>query len=222
MRLIPSSSALLHTIISIAALHKARRSNDNTNTKFVELIKTDGGPRATEPDRASATDTQTELSTIQEALLHKQYALKNIRNDLDSLNSQNIDATIASVLLLLWQDLIDSGTESWKYHLDAVKGIVPFGLYPLNLPTTKEQQYYSQEMQNNFEMTYAVYVTAILTHLHTTNCAADSKSSVQHSSETKNSTSPFSLLCLHWMPSNFTTGNHGLDVQLSSYASSRS
>lgn len=157
MRLIPSSSALLHTIISLAALHKARRSSDSTDIKFVELIKTEGGPLVAEPQHA--TTTQAQLSTIQEALLHKQYALKNIRNDLDTLSPRNIDATVASVLLLLWQDLIDSGTDSWKYHLDAVKGIVPFGLCPLNLPTAKEQQYYSHEMQNNFEMTYAVYVT---------------------------------------------------------------
>ncbi|KAJ5261355.1 hypothetical protein N7478_011950 [Penicillium angulare] len=147
MRLIPASPALLNTIISIAALHQARRQLVEHSSKC-EDMSPEPGSRVTTPGHSTA---------IIDALKHKQLALKNIRNELLNTDPENMVGTIASMLLLVWQDLMDSGTDSWKHHLDALKGIVPTGLLSPKSPKTTPQSTPSLTLYNSFEVTYAAH-----------------------------------------------------------------
>ncbi|KAJ5116619.1 hypothetical protein N7456_000967 [Penicillium angulare] len=144
MRLIPASPALLNTIISIAALHQARRQLDDYSPKLEDLS----------PEPCSRVTTSGYSPVIIDALKHKQLALKNIRNELLNTDPENMVGTIASMLLLVWQDLMDSGTDSWKHHLDALKGIVPTGLLSPK-SQNKPQRTASPTLYNSFEVTYA-------------------------------------------------------------------
>lgn len=157
MRLIPSSSTLLHTIISVAALHQARRKIECRSIKFQQLSDVENG--AVPRELGCAMITPEQLSAIDDALTHKQHALKHMQKELISLDSCNIDGTIASILLLVWQDLMDSGKESWKYHLDALNGIVQTRICSPNSRNTKMQGFDISSLYKHFEMTYAVYVS---------------------------------------------------------------
>ncbi|KAJ6007849.1 hypothetical protein N7540_011825 [Penicillium herquei] len=150
MRLMPSSQGLLHTIISIAALHQAYREVTHTSVEPHRISFIERDTMAVNLHLMTSSE-HLPPAAIYDSLTHKQLALKNIRKELLYLNYSSLDGTIASILLLVWQDLMDSGTNSWKCHLDALKGIVPVG------PYTETQNSNSRTIYNNFETTYAAF-----------------------------------------------------------------
>ncbi|KAJ5724770.1 hypothetical protein N7493_006498 [Penicillium malachiteum] len=156
MRLMPSSPGLLHTIISIAALHQAYRELEVTQTSIethrLSIMQRD----ATVNLHLMTSSDHLPPAATHDSLTHKQLALKSIRKELLYLEYSNLEGTIASILLLVWQDLMDSGTNSWKCHLDALKGLVPVGLAPIGL-CTKAEDSSSRTIYNNFETTYAAF-----------------------------------------------------------------
>ncbi|KAJ5624759.1 hypothetical protein N7510_001068 [Penicillium lagena] len=152
MRLIPSSSALLHTILSIAALHQAQRKIDGRYIKFQQLLYIENG---TVLERATTTSEQP--SAIYDALMHKQHALRHMQKELLNSDFCNFDGTIASILLLVWQDLMESGIDSWRYHLDALKGVVQKRNCSSKKQNTKMQGFGSLSLYEHFEMTYATF-----------------------------------------------------------------
>ena len=118
MRLIPASPGLLHTIISIAALHKAQRQHALPDIESpiapAEYIPTVSPP----------------IPAFCDALSYKQQALYHLRKEFLNPNVSNHDGAIASILMFIWLELMDSGRDSWKYHLTALKGIVQANLVP--------------------------------------------------------------------------------------------
>lgn len=152
MRLIPSSMALPHTMISIAALHQARRKPGYCAIKHEHSPNVRDGAGSTQLDRTMINTEDP--SALYDSLKHKQHALKQIQKELLNVGSENIEGTLASILLLAWQDTIDSGTDSWKYHLDALKGIAKQQKNSTK-PTTKPLSFDFQNLEQCFEMTYA-------------------------------------------------------------------
>lgn len=138
MRLIPSSAGLLHTIISVAALHKAQRhgSLDLETPVISDLIST------------SAPE-------FYDALLNKQQALYHLRKEFQDPNVTNHDGAIASILMFVWLELMDSGRDSWKYHLTALRRIVQATL----VPTIDKGNFTSTFWSSceYFEMIFATY-----------------------------------------------------------------
>ncbi|KAJ5595246.1 fungal-specific transcription factor domain-containing protein [Penicillium hispanicum] len=155
MRLIPSSPALLHTIISIAALHQAWRTTDGRSVDFQQLLGMGNGAVPMELDRANITSDQS--SAIYDALKHKQLALRYMQKELLNSDLGNIDGTIASMLLLVWQDLMDSGQDSWKFHLDGLKGIVQARICSPKRQNSRTQGVEFSTLHEHFEMTYAAF-----------------------------------------------------------------
>lgn len=117
MRLIPASPGLLYTIISVAALHQAQRR---------------GSPLLESPMSSKELISSSSPATLEfyDALLHKQKALYHLRREFLDPNVSNHDGAIASILMFIWLELMDSGRDSWRYHLTALRGIVQATLVP--------------------------------------------------------------------------------------------
>jgi hypothetical protein len=149
MRLIPSSPALLYTIISVAALHHAQRANtlsigNQSNSNSKEETNHRGQITSPQPSK-----------TFYDALLHKQGALCHIRNEFQNPDVANHDGAIAAVLLFIWLELMDSGRDSWRYHLTALRNIMQKSLFPVLENAQSFMSTFSSACEY-FEMTYAM------------------------------------------------------------------
>ncbi|KAJ5367284.1 fungal-specific transcription factor domain-containing protein [Penicillium brevicompactum] len=143
MRLIPASAGLLYTIISVAALHKAQRHGSldlETPVRSTELTLT----------------TSLPSPEFYDALVNKQQALYHLRKEFQDPNVSNHDGPIASILMFVWLELMDSGRDSWKYHLTALRRIVQATLVPTMDHTGGFTSTFWSSCQY-FEMIFATY-----------------------------------------------------------------
>jgi DNA-binding transcriptional MocR family regulator len=145
MRLIPASPGLLYTIISVAALHKAQRLHVLPNIES-----------STAPVEYSLTASPF-TSAFYDALLHKQQALYHLRKEFLNPSVSNHDGAIASILMFIWLELMDSGRDSWKFHLTALRGIVQVTLVPTMDNTGGFTSTFWSSCEY-FEMIFAMYV----------------------------------------------------------------
>jgi Fungal specific transcription factor domain len=123
MRLISNSPALRHIVIAIAALHLAYRKASPSQSSQNETQIT---PTSEHPPFALDLIPKSPEPVIeyQNALYHKQMALHYLSNDVNGTSTLDDDATIASILLFVWFEAIESGKQSWKYHLDGVRELI--------------------------------------------------------------------------------------------------
>ena len=98
--------ALLQIMIATAALHMA-----NACAK----ASTSLGRNA---------DTPQSRRHRCDALIAKQRSLRFLRSALGDVVRQDLDATLATVLLSIELDLIDSGRNDWKFHMDGARVLV--------------------------------------------------------------------------------------------------
>jgi len=159
--------SLRHIIIAIiAALHLAHR--DTTLYQSIEkqtqgiatpcysTILTDCGPKQSQSS-----------NEYRDALLHKQKALHYLNNDIRDAFTHNYDATIASILLFIWFETLESGKQTSIYHLYGVGELIRLrnsindqrccGIKALN---EKMSGVWSL-LQDYFDTTYAVYANFI-------------------------------------------------------------
>lgn len=119
MRLIPYSPGVCHTIISIAALHLARRNaRIDKDTEW----PTQGTP--THCYSPYSPNQQWWLNMYHDSLFHKQKALIYLKNKSHEGFVHDYDGPIASILLFIWLEALESGKESWKYHLNGLRELV--------------------------------------------------------------------------------------------------
>lgn len=180
MRLIPASAGLLYTIISVAALHKAQRHGSldlETPVRSTELTLT----------------TPLPSPEFYDALVNKQQALYHLRKEFQDPNVSNHDGPIASILMFVWLELMDSGRDSWKYHLTALRRIVQATLVPTMDQTGGFTSTFWSSCQY-FEMIFATYVlSSSLVDTKLTHSAM--KSWAQHSLNPPSLTSHYSQQC---------------------------
>lgn len=73
-----------------------------------------------------------------DALAAKQRALYLLKSALTSIASIDMDVTLAVVLLFIEFELIDSGRDNWRYHINGVRIIIEALCGPkVSLQTTK-------------------------------------------------------------------------------------
>ncbi|KAF7586990.1 hypothetical protein BBP40_007882 [Aspergillus hancockii] len=73
----------------------------------------------------SDTDTRSEFkSAHHDALLFKYKALQGISQSLNNSTSCRKDTTVASAFLLIFLDLLESGSDKWNFHLEGVKKLI--------------------------------------------------------------------------------------------------
>lgn len=73
--------------------------------------------------RSSASLVQ-QSESYHDALTAKQQAIRSLRTLLTGNDSTDIDVTFAVVLLFIEYELIDSGRDNWRYHVNGARAIV--------------------------------------------------------------------------------------------------
>ncbi len=116
------SSALLQVIIANAALHMSNACHKSLVLKTAtppprHHTSTKGSPRS----KSCATQSP---GPYKDALAAKQRALHLLKSALADLASTDIDATLAVVLLLVDFELIDSGQDNWRHHINGARTII--------------------------------------------------------------------------------------------------
>lgn len=124
IRLIPSCLGLCHAMVSVAALHQTFRiapaqCNDKTmayksNPNEVQISQW-----------AEQVHHLHQLPAYHDALYHKQRTLSFLRSEAYAGCFSNPDGVIASMIMSIWFELIDSGRDTWRYHLRGLREVRP-------------------------------------------------------------------------------------------------
>jgi hypothetical protein len=101
---------------------------------LLQIMVANSALRMANAYHSSLTQDLTQDSTSASSLIHlkfyrdaltaKQYAFQMLRGTLENINKANIDAMLAVVLLFTEYELIDSGRDSWKHHINGAKAII--------------------------------------------------------------------------------------------------
>lgn len=74
--------------------------------------------------RYSGSSGTQQQESYHDALIAKQRALSLLKYALTSIASVDIDVTLAVVLLFIEFELIDSGRDNWRYHINGARTII--------------------------------------------------------------------------------------------------
>ena len=122
--LIPAISdhpVLLQVILANAALHVFNISRDTPDlsayqqqkkrclTEYYAAVSRYGGPIS---------------SSYRDALVAKQQALSLLARNVAIVNKSNIDLVLATILLFVNYDLIESGKDKWKVHMEGARKLI--------------------------------------------------------------------------------------------------
>lgn len=99
-----TDEALFKAAAALAARHKANSGRSFYDDGSVVEV----GPRDRHYD----------------ALLFKQQAIQRLASDLSDAKSCAKDTTMASIFLLIFLDLLESGRDRWNYHLEGLKRLL--------------------------------------------------------------------------------------------------
>ncbi|KLU90890.1 hypothetical protein MAPG_09415 [Magnaporthiopsis poae ATCC 64411] len=116
MALSQGSPLVHHTVVALAAHHLA--GSTKPAPKLLEAPISPGRYDDDDDDENGVSKT----SFFSDALTHKSKAIMNLRTALKSLDHS--DAVVAASLLLIWVELLESGTKSWRCHLDGMVGLL--------------------------------------------------------------------------------------------------
>ncbi|KAL4919014.1 fungal-specific transcription factor domain-containing protein [Aspergillus aurantiobrunneus] len=98
-----SDSVLLDAVIALAARHRANLEQPFSTT--------------------GEDNTTTSVDAPREALRFKYRAIQGLSQSVNSKPPYR-DATVASVFLLVFLDLLESGCDRWNYHLEGAKSLM--------------------------------------------------------------------------------------------------
>lgn len=121
-QLVPLSQqhpVLLQIMIANSALHM---SNTRQGSLFWNSRSSSPSSATTPSSSSSLCPTSPSYEqSYYDALEAKQRALQLLKNDLPSLASVDVDVTLAVVLLFIEFELIDTGRDSWKHHVNGAR-----------------------------------------------------------------------------------------------------
>ncbi|KAJ5126871.1 hypothetical protein N7448_007650 [Penicillium atrosanguineum] len=95
---------LMKALLAMAARHHA-----NTGQSFNQL------DNPTSPSLINAN---------RDALLFKHQAMEALSHSLRDKNLSDQDSTVASIFLLIFLDLLESGSDGWNFHLEGAKNLI--------------------------------------------------------------------------------------------------
>ena len=99
--LVPNDPVLLKAVLALAAQHKA---ND--------------GQHAYEDPSGRLTDTQ------HHALTFKHDAIRGLSQAIQDVDLSRQDSTVVSIFLLIFLDLLESGSDHWNVHIEGAKKFI--------------------------------------------------------------------------------------------------
>lgn len=111
---------LLQVIIANSALHM---SNAYHKSSFLEATAV-GNHSSLPGSQCSSSSAIQPSESYKDALTSKQRALCLLKSALFSMASTNIDVTLAVVLLFIEFELIDSGRDNWRHHINGARTII--------------------------------------------------------------------------------------------------
>ncbi|KAF6818780.1 C6 finger domain-containing protein [Colletotrichum sojae] len=115
-----SSPLVHHTIVSLAAHHRARYSTPLSWPRQFTSLPTDAAHGEDVDDKAP---TQLLASKhYADALVHKKQAMHHLQLALS--RNDTSDAVIVSTLLLIWVELLESGYKYWRHHLSGMRALL--------------------------------------------------------------------------------------------------
>lgn len=103
------SFGLKDPVLQKAILALAARHHTNTGQSFNQL------QAPTAPDLVNAN---------RDALLFKHQAMEALSRAISTGDTQKNDTTVASIFLLIFLDLLESGSDGWNFHLKGVKSLI--------------------------------------------------------------------------------------------------
>lgn len=123
---------LLHVIIANSALHMSNACQKSLVLDTTAFPLHHGTSLLGSPCSSSSAIHQ--LGSYNDALAAKQRALYLLKSALTGIASVDIDVTLAVVLLFIEFELIDSGRDNWKHHINGARTIIET-LCGLNMAT---------------------------------------------------------------------------------------
>lgn len=137
-------STLLKAVLALSARHKA-----NIGHSFYH------------PDVGMPVESG-ELH--QEALLFKVQAIQGLSSDLGKANMYRNDTTVATIFLLIFLDLLESGSDRWNVHIEGAKRLIRSIQLPSESPTGTSQDpgRTLREIRNFISSQIHLYVTYAL------------------------------------------------------------
>lgn len=117
MRLIPSCPGFRHAVVSVAALHQANRvASGLCNEKDMAWTIDSNKHQTSQP-----VEQLQQLPASYDALYYKQRTLGFLKAEAYEGRFSYPDGVIASMILPIWFELMDSGRDAWKYHLHGLR-----------------------------------------------------------------------------------------------------
>lgn len=113
---------LLHIIVANAALHMSNAGHRGTGFEAFEIST--GCDRQLERPPESRWSLMRRHEPHRDALAAKQRALCSLREALTDVNTVHTDVTLATVLLFTEFELLDSGRDTWKHHINGARKII--------------------------------------------------------------------------------------------------
>ncbi|KAE8377603.1 fungal-specific transcription factor domain-containing protein [Aspergillus bertholletiae] len=147
MSLIPSSRGLCHIMVSIAALHRAQRELNTNRLISSERIV----------DELDTVEGARNSPRLYEYLYHKQQALYLLRTRYHEAPYQDTYGVIASVFLFIWLACLESGRDTWAYHLNGLKEIMQTQILSMDLAQSTSFTVAFSRFYEYFDTSYAIF-----------------------------------------------------------------
>lgn len=110
-------------MVSVAALHQAFRiASAQCNEKATLHASNSNDAQISQRDEL--VHHLHQLPAYHDALYHKQLTLGFLRNEAYAGSFGNSDGVIASMIMSIWFELMDSGRDTWRYHLHGLREVM--------------------------------------------------------------------------------------------------
>ena len=141
-------------MVSVAALHQAFRIAEAQCSEKTVAYR----PIANEVKISQWVEQVQylhQLPAYHDALYHKQRSLSFLRNEVNAGCFSNPDGVIASMIMSIWLELMDSGRDTWRYHLRGLREVMLKRGLPLALSRDGELTTDLPQMREYFDTSYA-------------------------------------------------------------------
>lgn len=137
-----NNSVLLKSVLALAARHRA-----NSGYSFENAIV------GASPDL---------LQIHQDALVFKHQAIQGLTHALNDPTISEQDTTVASIFLLIFLDLLESGSDKWNFHLEGAKRLITSGqLHELQAGKSQDPGRTIEQIRKFIIKQIHVYVSAV-------------------------------------------------------------
>ncbi|OTA88167.1 hypothetical protein M434DRAFT_125466 [Hypoxylon sp. CO27-5] len=122
LTLMPGNPVLVHSILAISAIHQARSTACAHNASQAPILL-EQSPIDCVDVTSLSHSTELASSQYSDAIAHSSSSMSALREALANA-PDCLDALLATVFILIWLDVVDSGKMAWKHHLEGLKVLI--------------------------------------------------------------------------------------------------